>query len=117
MTAIDPASSAPTRSRMKKLRRRSVIRASGSLLLRGQDEEQTPVVVVGGKEVGGRLRGQIALRIHLDRLAQLAHAPLQDGGDVVLAVGELQAQDVVGGPPNDLLLLEAGELERSLAGA
>src|SRR3954447_10446710 len=116
MTTTEAMSRPRTSSRIRPLRRRSVIRGP-TLLLGRQDDEQAAVVVVGREEVGGRARGEGPLRVDSHRLAQHANAPLQRGGDLVAAVVELQAEHLVDRAPDDLLLLEAGELERAAAGA
>ena len=54
-----------------------------------EDEQHAAVVVVGREQVGLRLRGQVALGVDLDRLVELADAPLEHGRDGVVAVGEL----------------------------
>src|SRR6187200_2820318 len=110
MTASEPASRPATRSRTRRLRRRSVM---GARLFRGsQHEEQPAVLVVGGEEVGRGAGREIAFGVDLDRLAERTDAPLEDGADRVVAVGELEPEDVLHGPADDALVVEAGELER-----
>src|SRR5215210_4286578 len=108
-----------TASRMKPLRRRSDMRREGTdpggLGGRGQHDEQAPVVVVGGEQVGGRPGGEIALGMDLDRLLAYAHAPLQRGGDVVGLVLPPQSEDLVDRPADDLFLTESGQLARAAA--
>src|SRR5919107_4675898 len=116
-TASEPASRTPTSTRMKKLRRRSVMSLARSLLLRGQDEEEPAVVVVGREQVGRRLGREVALGVDLDRLAELPHPPFEHGRPRVLVVGEPQTEPLAGRPADDALLLEPGELEGPLAGA
>ena len=52
-------------------------------LLRGQDQQEAAVVVVGGEDVGHCLGGKIALGVHLHPPPERAHAPLERGADRV----------------------------------
>src|SRR5437764_12564981 len=114
-TATEAMASPATTSRMKTLRRRSLMGSSSRLLGGGEDDEQAAVVVVGREQVGRGPGGQVTLGVHLDRLVQHAHAPLQRGGDLVVAVLELQPQDLGDGAADDLLLGQAGQLGRAAA--
>src|SRR4051794_36350591 len=113
MTVSDAASRPATSSRIRTLRRRSFMRLLGGR----QDEQQAAVVVVGRKEVGGRARGQIALRVHLDGLAERPDAPLQHGPDRILPLGEAEAQDLPDAAPDHALVVEAGQLEGAATAA
>src|SRR3712207_1043702 len=112
MTKIDAKSRPATSSRTKRLRRRSVTGSAYSGLGR-QDEQHAAVVVVRREQVGLRLGGQVALGVDLHRLVELADAPLEHGLHGVGAVAEAQAEDLARGPADDLLVPEAGELERA----
>jgi hypothetical protein len=52
-----------------------------------------------------------------DRLAQLPHAPLEHGGDMVRAAFEVQPQHLAHLAAHDLLVGEPGELARAAAAA
>src|SRR4051812_43628498 len=118
MTTADPIRRPRTRRRTKRLRRRSVTAMPAvSLLGRGQHEQQSAVVVVRGEQVGGRLGRQVALGVDLHGLAERAHAPLQDGADVVGAVLEHEAQHLADVAADDALVVEARQLERAAATA
>src|SRR3954447_12628739 len=68
------ASTRATRARMERLRVRLLIARSSRL--GSEDEQQSPVVVVGGEYVClGRL-GPVALGVHHHRLVQHSHSPL-----------------------------------------
>src|SRR3954454_3957182 len=124
MTTSDATSSPATSSRMKRLRRRSVIGKSEAAywpvsranppersLVRGQDEEQPSVVIVGRKQIRRRASGQVVLRVDLHRLGQLAHAPLEHRAHGVVAAGEAQAEHLGDRTADDLLVVKAGQLE------
>src|SRR3712207_4548155 len=81
MTAID-APIRPRTSRRTMMERRltdTTTKPSPVLLRRREDQQQAAVLVVGGEQIGDRLGGDVALRVHGHRLAELADAPLQDG--------------------------------------
>src|SRR3989440_11900661 len=104
-----------TTSRMKTLRRRSLMGRRTTLLGRREDDEQAAVVVVGREQVGRRARRQVALGVDLDGLAQHAYAPLERGGHLVVAVLELEAEHVHDRAPDHLLLSQPGELRGAAA--
>src|SRR4051794_1446458 len=83
-----------------------------SLFRRREHEEQPAVVVVGGEEVGGGAGRQIALRVDLHGVVEGAHAPLEDGGDGIVAVGPAQAEHLAHLAADDALVVEARQLER-----
>src|SRR4051812_26543627 len=75
ITANAPASTTSTMPRIDRLRVRLLIAESS--VLGGEDEQQAPVVVVGGEYVGlGRL-GAVAFGVHHHRLVEHTHAPLE----------------------------------------
>src|SRR3954452_25251070 len=115
--AVTEAMRSPkTRARMKALRRRSVTKAAYRWSAGGrQDEQQAAVVVVRREQVRGRLGGEIALRVHLDRLALRAHPPLENLPEVVGPVGEVQSEHLARRAADDLLEIEPGQLERPAA--
>src|SRR3954451_13669873 len=113
-----------TSSRMKRERRRSDIRgwdegysARWPLLGRRQHEEKPAVVIVGREQVSDGTGRKVALGVDAHRLAELAHAPLEHRAHVVLAVLELEAEDVDGRAADDLLVRQAGQLARAAAAA
>ena len=63
-----------------------------SLLRRGEHEQEPAVFIVRREQVRDGLRGQIALGVDDDVLAQLADAPLERDAHVVLAAVEVQAR-------------------------
>src|SRR4051794_25373418 len=104
MTTALAMSRPATSSRMKRLRRRSVMRRGrGRLLRRRQDEQEPAVVIVGRKQISGSARGQISLGVDLDRLAERSNAPLQHGLHMIAPVFELQAEHVAHLPADDTL--------------
>src|SRR5262245_41501595 len=122
VTAIDPAIRPRTRSRTKRERRRSDIEwlekgTSLVLLRRRQYQQQAAVVIVRREEIGDRLGRQIALRMHHHGLAELAHAPLQDGADMVGPAFEVEPEDLADLATHDLLVREPGELPCAPAAA
>src|SRR5258708_7333428 len=106
-----------TTSRMKTLRRRSLMGGAPTLLGGGEDDEQAAVVVVGREQVGCGARREVALGVDFDLLVQQTHAPLERGGHLVVAVLELQPEHVHDRAPDDLLLGQPGELRRAPADA
>src|SRR3954452_20567396 len=56
---------------------------------RRQDEQEAAVIIVRRKQIRDRLGGQIVLRVHGDRFAESAHAPLEGRRYVVLVAGEV----------------------------
>src|SRR5215208_7956421 len=115
ITSSDAISSPATSRMIRKLRRAAVIGWSGSA--RSQDEQQAAVVVVGREDVRlCRLRA-VALGVDGDLLVEDADAPLQRGADVVVAVLELQPQDLLDRTADDVLIAQAGEHAGAPAGA
>ena len=67
---------------------------------RGRQHEQQPaVVVVGGEDVRLRRLGPVAFGVHDHLLVEHAHAPLERGADVVVAVLELEPEHLVTARP------------------
>ena len=87
------------------------------MVIGGRQHDQHPalVVVVRREDVCDRIRGQVALGVHLDGLALDAHLPFERGADVIGAVDESQAEDLVDRPPDRLLGLDSGQFEGALA--
>src|SRR5436305_2384579 len=115
MTASAATSSAATSPRITKLRLRLAKRRP---LPRGQDEQETAVLVVGREDVRlGRL-GAVALGVHRDRLVEHAHAPLERRADVVVAaVLPLEPEHLLNGAADHVLVAEPGQLARAAARA
>src|SRR6478752_2097181 len=138
MAKAEIRTSPTTKSRTKRWRLRPPITGctppgrawAGPSALRGQDNQETAVVVVGGEDIGDRLGREVALRVHRDALAERADPPLQRGLDgvreaVAVRVGRLpavallqpvEAEHVADGPADDVLVGEARELEAALPG-
>src|SRR5436305_912984 len=116
-----------TKSRTKRLRRLLPIPLS---TLRGEDDQQSPIVVIGREDVGNRLRRKIALGIDRDPLSQRAHAPLQRGGNRVGAVvsvafarfvaaalgAPFEAEDLLYRAANHILVGKSSQLEAATPG-
>src|ERR1041384_1359014 len=99
---------------MKRLRRRLTASA-----LRRQDDQQATVVVVGGKDVGDRLGGKVALGVDRDLLAKRANPPLQGGVDriaVFAVLFPLQSQYLFHRPADHVLVGQTGQLEAAASG-
>src|SRR3954452_15927753 len=102
---------------------------SSGALLGGEDQQQAAIVVVGREEIGDRLGGQITLGVDGYPLAQRADAPLEGrldrgcfagvvrvgGGAPISPVDPLETEHVTDRSADHLLVLEAGELERTFA--
>src|SRR5688500_1326578 len=116
ITARDAASNPTTSAMIRRLRRRSVI-GRGAALARSQDEQEPTVLVVRREDVCLRRFGTIAFRVHDDRLVEHPNAPLERGADVVVAILELEAENLAHGSPDDVLVAQARELARAAAGA
>src|SRR5271167_3332519 len=95
ITSSDRITSPSTISRTKVLRRRSVISAVSSLLVGRQHEQQPAIIVIGGKHVRLRARGDVALAGDLDRLVERPHPPLEHGRDRVVAILEAQPEHLL----------------------
>src|ERR1022692_2360312 len=114
VTTSDTSTSAVTSARTKALRARSLIGPSAG---RCEHEQQSAVVVVCREEVGGRARGEVGVGPQRRGLPERPHPPLEDRRDVILAVLEAQPELLRERLTDDLLLLIAGQLERSPAAA
>src|ERR1700694_5474175 len=87
ITAAEAAISPATSSRIRVLRRRSLI-SPASLLLGGQQEQQPAVVVVGREHVRLGAGHHVAFAAHAHRYLERAHSPLQNGRHRIVAVRE-----------------------------
>src|SRR3954449_3286372 len=113
MTSTEAAISANTTSSTNPLRRELVI-GSG---LRGEDEQQAAVLVVGREYVRLRGLGAVALSVHGHGLVEHPNAPLERRADVVVAVLEGEAEHVLHRTADHVGVAEAGELAGAAAGA
>src|SRR3954452_9953132 len=116
-----------TKSRTKRLRRLLPMPPS---TLRGEDYQQSPIVVIGREDVGNRLRRKIALGVDRDAFSQRAHAPLQRGRDRVGAVAAaafawfvaaalgspFEAENLLHRSADHVLVGQPGQLEAAAAG-
>src|SRR3954454_23241469 len=103
-----------TRPRIVRLRFLAVKVVAG---LRGrQHEQQSAVVVVRGEDVGLRPLRPVSLRVNGDRLVENTHSPLERGADVVVTRLELEAEHLLHGTADHVIVTEAGELARAAAG-
>src|ERR671932_1125563 len=117
--AIPPAesaSSAATRARIERFRRREVTRAP-PLQLRRQDEQEATVLVIRREDV--RLGGFRAVALGMDghRLVEHTDPPLEGGADVVVAVLELEPEHLLDRPTDHVEVAEPRELAGPAAGA
>src|SRR3954447_6801000 len=111
MTSTEAAISANTTSSTNPLRRELVI-GSG---LRGEDEQQATVLVVGREYVRLRGLGAVALGVHGHGLVEYPHAPLERRADVVVAVLKGEAEHVPHRLTERVGLAEPGELAHAAA--
>ena len=84
--------------------------AHASVQLRREDEQQAAVLVVRGEDVCLGGLGPVALGVHDHRLVEHAHAPLERRADVVVAVLELEPEDLPHRAADHVEVAEAGEL-------
>src|SRR2546430_7751086 len=111
MTSAEAAISANTTSSTNPLRRELVI-GSG---LRGEDEQQAAVLVVGREYVRLRRLGAVALGVHSHGHLEHPHAPFERRADVVVAVLEGEAEHVAHLLGASVRLPEAGALAHTPA--
>src|ERR671937_796232 len=113
ITRADTAISATTTSSTKPLRLALVIRSG----LRGEDEQETTVLVVGREDVRLRRLRTVALGVNGHRLVEHSYTPLERRADVVVAVLEGESQHVAHWLAQRIRLAETGELAHALAEA
>jgi hypothetical protein len=97
--------------------RLAAVIAKRSRLTRRQDEQQPAVVVVGREDVCLGGLGTVALGVDDDGLVEHPDAPFERRADVVAAVLELEAEDLLHRASDDVLVTQAGQLARAPAGA
>ena len=98
---------------IERFRVREVIAVGGAGgLARREHQQQAAVVVVRREDVRLRRLGPVSFGVHGNRLVQHPNAPLERGGDVVVAALELEAQHLVHRPADHVEVPQPRELSR-----